>query len=145
MYKSKKRHKKHHLRQGKEIILFINQRLKLTILAGRRSPNLVQAPLNNAPSAPSISLFSQSTNHLKGKWMYLMEEKGLEWECWGNNSQKVANAWARKGREIGHRFIVIMIGCGMRPQDLLLYEKIWLFGWGTCYNRWIGWETSNSP
>jgi hypothetical protein len=81
MYKSKKRHKNHHLGQGKEILLFINQRLKLTTFAGRRSTNLVWDPLNNAPSAPSISLFSQSIDHLKGKGMDCMGEKGLEREC----------------------------------------------------------------
>jgi hypothetical protein len=81
MYKSKKKHKNHHLGHGKEIILFINQRLKLTIFAGRCSANLVWAPLNNAPSVPSIILFSQSNDHLKWKGMDCMGEKGLERKC----------------------------------------------------------------
>jgi hypothetical protein len=38
----------------------------------------------------------------------------------------VANAWTRKEREFGQSFIVLMLDCGMRPQDLLLYEK-WIF------------------
>jgi hypothetical protein len=57
--------KHHHLGQGKEIILFIKQRLKLTICVGHRSTNLVWDPLYNAPSAPSIGLFSQYSDHLK--------------------------------------------------------------------------------
>jgi hypothetical protein len=65
--------KHHHLGQGKEILLFIKQRLKLTILVSHHSTNLVWAPLYNAPSAPSISLFSQSTNHLK-------EREWIEWK-----------------------------------------------------------------
>jgi hypothetical protein len=65
--------KHHHLGQGKDILLFINQRLKLTILVDHRSVNLVWAPLYNAPSTPSISLFSQSTNHLK-------EREWIEWK-----------------------------------------------------------------
>jgi hypothetical protein len=34
MYKSKKRHKKYQLGQGKEIILFNTQRLEITTFAG---------------------------------------------------------------------------------------------------------------
>ena len=65
--------KHHHLGQGKYIILFIKQRLKLTICVDHHSANLVQAPLYNDPSAPSISLFSQSTNHL-------MEREWIGWK-----------------------------------------------------------------
>jgi hypothetical protein len=81
MYKSNKRHKNHHLEQGKEIILFNTQRLEITTFAGRRSTNLVWAPLENSPSTPSEFLLSQSTDHLKGKGMDCMGEKGLEREC----------------------------------------------------------------
>jgi hypothetical protein len=81
MYKSNKRHKNRHLEQGKEIILFNTQRLEITTFEGPRSTNLVWAPLENAPSAPSKLLLSQSTDHLKGKGIDCMREKGLEREC----------------------------------------------------------------
>jgi hypothetical protein len=68
--------KHHHLGQGKEIILFIKQRLKVTILSIHHSMNLVRDPLYNAPSAPSIILFSQSANHLK-------EREWIEWKKMG--------------------------------------------------------------
>jgi hypothetical protein len=80
MYKSKKRHKNHHLGQGKEILLFNNQRLKLTTFVGQCSVNLVQDPLDNAPSEPSKSLFSQYIDHLKGR-EWILWGKGLEREC----------------------------------------------------------------
>jgi hypothetical protein len=76
MYKSKKRHKNHHLGQGKEILLFNTQRLEITTFAGRCSVNLVWAPLNNAPSAPSKCLLSQSTDHLKGREWIVWEKRG---------------------------------------------------------------------
>jgi hypothetical protein len=73
--------KHHHLGQGKEILLFIKQRLKLTIHVGHHSTNLVWAPLYNAPSAPSIGLFSQSSDHLKGREWIEWKKKGLKREC----------------------------------------------------------------
>jgi hypothetical protein len=69
------------LGQGKEILLFNTQRLDITTFAGRCFANLLQAPLNNAPSAPSKFLLSQSIDHLKGKGMDCMNEKELEREC----------------------------------------------------------------
>jgi hypothetical protein len=62
--------KHYYLGQGKDILLFINQKFKLTILVGQCSTNLVWAPLDNAPSAPSIIIFSQYIDHLKEKEMY---------------------------------------------------------------------------
>jgi hypothetical protein len=84
---------------------------------------LVQAPLYNAPNAPSIGLFSQYFDHLKGREWIGWKKKGLKREFRGNISQKVAKAWARKGSGIGNRFIVLMLGYEMKPQHLLLYEK----------------------
>ena len=69
--------KHHHLGQVKAILLFIKQRLKLTILDDHRSVNLVRAPLYNAPSAPSISLFSQSIDHLKGRECIVWAREGM--------------------------------------------------------------------
>jgi hypothetical protein len=73
--------KHHHLGQGKEIILFIKQRLKLTIRVGHHSVNLVRAPLFNAPSEPSIFLFSQYSDHLKGREWIEWKKKGSMREC----------------------------------------------------------------
>jgi hypothetical protein len=65
--------KRHHFGQAKEIILFIKQRLKITILVSHRYVNLVWDHIYNAPNAPSVSLFSQYTNHLK-------EREWIEWK-----------------------------------------------------------------
>jgi hypothetical protein len=72
--------KHHHLGQGKEILLFIKQRLKLTIHDGHHSVNLVWAPLYNAPSVASIGLFSQYFDHLKGR-EWIEWKKELKSEC----------------------------------------------------------------
>jgi hypothetical protein len=72
--------KHHHLGQGKEIILFIKQRLKLTVYVSHRSVNLVWDILYDAPSAPSIGLYSQYYNHLKGR-EWIEWKKGLMREC----------------------------------------------------------------
>jgi hypothetical protein len=55
--------------------------------------------------------------------MDCMGEKGLERECRGSNSQKATNSWARKEREFGQSFTILMLDYGMRPQDLLLYHE----------------------
>jgi hypothetical protein len=73
--------KHHHLGQGKEIILFIKQRKKLTISVNHHFMNLVRAPLYNAPSAPSIGMFSQSLDHLKRREWIEWKKKGLKREC----------------------------------------------------------------
>jgi hypothetical protein len=56
------------------------------MLAGQHSVNLVRDPLNNAPSAPSRSLFSQSTNHLKGREL-------IEWKKrdWRGNAEEITH------------------------------------------------------
>jgi hypothetical protein len=77
MYKSKIRYKNHHLGQGKEIRVFIKQRLKLTTFAGRCFVNLVQDSLENAPSTPSEYLLSQYYDHLKGREWIVWEKRGM--------------------------------------------------------------------
>jgi hypothetical protein len=82
------------LAQGKEIILFIQQRLKLTILVDHRCANLVWDPPYNAPSTPSIGLFSQYTYLLKEREWIEWKKRGLR----GNTEEeKLEKAWARKG------------------------------------------------
>ena len=78
--------KHHHLGQGKEILLFIKQRLRLTILVDHHSVNLFWAPLYNAPSAHSISLFSQSTNHINE-----MEWIGWNKRGWRGNVEAITH------------------------------------------------------
>jgi hypothetical protein len=73
--------KHHHLGQAKEILVFIKQILKLTICVDHRSANLVRDPIYNAPSAPSIGLFSQYSNHVKGMEWIEWKKKGLMREC----------------------------------------------------------------
>jgi hypothetical protein len=110
------------LGQGKLIILFIKQILKLTIRVDHHSANLVRAPLYNVPSAPSIGLFSQSSDHLNGREWTEWKKKGLKREYRSNILQKVEKAWARKGSEIGQSFTFIMLRSEMRPQKILLYD-----------------------
>jgi hypothetical protein len=55
--------------------------MKLIILAGHRSMNLVWDPLCDAPSAPSIRLFSQSIDALKVREWIEWKKKGLKREC----------------------------------------------------------------
>jgi hypothetical protein len=78
MYKPKKRHKKHHLGQGKEIILFNTQRLEITTFVGQLSVNLVWTPLDNTPSTPSKFLLSQSIDHLNGRECIVWEKRDRE-------------------------------------------------------------------
>jgi hypothetical protein len=47
----------------------------------------------------------------------------------GNSHKRAAISWARRGSEIGQSFTFFMLRCKMRPQHLLLYDKmmvIWL-------------------
>jgi len=69
-------------------MLCINQRkdIKLTILVDHRSVNLVWAPLYKAPSAPSIGLFFQYTNHLKGREWIEWKKRG-----WRGNAEAITH------------------------------------------------------
>jgi hypothetical protein len=73
--------KYHHLGQGKDILLFIKQRLKLTICVIHHSTNLVWDPLYNAPSEPSIGVFSQYSYHFKVREWIEWKKKGMKREC----------------------------------------------------------------
>jgi hypothetical protein len=63
---------------GKHILLFNTQRLEITTFVGRRSTNLVRAPLDNARSAPSKYLLSQFSNHFKGREWIVWEKRARE-------------------------------------------------------------------
>jgi hypothetical protein len=52
-----------------------------------------------------------------------MEEEGADEGMLRQYLTKGAKYWARKGSEIGKSFTVLMLGCEMRPQHLLLYDK----------------------
>jgi hypothetical protein len=64
----------------------------------------------------------------EGKGLY--GRKGLERKCGGKNSKKVENAWARREREFGQGFTVLMLYCGMGPQYLCFYEKMIVIQFG---------------
>jgi hypothetical protein len=72
-YVNKREDIKHHdFGKGKEILLFIKQRPKLTVLSSHRSMNLIWDPPYNVPSTLSIGLFS--------KYTYLLKEREcIEW------------------------------------------------------------------
>jgi hypothetical protein len=55
--------------------------MKLKICVGHHSMNLVWAPLYNASSSPSMNLFSQYFDHLKGREWIEWKKKGLKREC----------------------------------------------------------------
>ena len=58
-----------------------------------------------------------------------MEEEGADEGMVRQYLTTTTKSWARRGSEIGHIFMVLMLRCEMRPQHLLLYKKrmvIWL-------------------
>ena len=52
-----------------------------------------------------------------------MEEEGADEGMLRQYLTTTTKSWARRGSEIGQNFTVLMLGCEMRPQNLLLYEK----------------------
>jgi hypothetical protein len=52
-----------------------------------------------------------------------MEEEGVDEGMLRQYLTKIAKSCTRRGSEIGQSFIVLMLGCEMRPQHLLLYHK----------------------
>jgi hypothetical protein len=81
MYKSNKIHKTSSFGTGKRDS-FIHQTKTETYNLCRppfHKPGL--DPLYNAPSAPSIGLFSQYSDHLKGREWIEWKKKGLMREC----------------------------------------------------------------
>ena len=106
---------------GKHILLFNIQRLEITTFAGRCSANLVRAPLNNVPSAPSKFLLSQSTDHFKGMEWIVWEKRARE-EMLRQELKKGCKCLGKEGKGFGQSFTVLMLYCGMRPQDIILYD-----------------------
>ena len=58
-----------------------------------------------------------------------MRKKGKNREFWLKTHNVAANSWGKGGKQNGQSFTVAMFLPEMRPQNLLLYEKmmvIWL-------------------
>jgi hypothetical protein len=70
-----------------------------------------------------MNFFSQPFDLFYGREWVKWRKKGLMRECRGNFSKKATISWEMRGSEMGQSFVVLMIICEMRPQQLFYMKK----------------------